>query len=36
MSTDILDNKGSCCAFRDDPLAHECVKGRERYDPNTT
>jgi len=29
FSTDNLDNMGSYCAARDDPLAHECVKGRE-------
>jgi len=32
--TDNLDNRGSYCAARDDPLAHECVKGRENG-PNT-
>jgi len=34
LSTDSLDNRVSYCAARDDPLAHECVKGRE-YGQNT-
>jgi len=29
LLTDNLDNRGSYCAARDDPLAYECVKGRE-------
>jgi len=31
---DNLDNRGSYCGARVDPLAHECVKGRE-YSQNT-
>jgi len=29
LSTDNPDNRVSYCAAREDPLAHECVKGRE-------